>query len=76
MEVKATTDSLKAERVKRREAESRLTTLDDEIVELKETVASLTKVGSFSYNLKPYFVWNLWKYHHDNKAIEGSASFD
>ena len=49
VEVKATADSLKSERVKRREAESRLTSLDDEISELKETVSTLTKV-SLSYS--------------------------
>lgn len=45
VEVKATTDSLKSERVKRREAETKLSSLEDEIVELKETVSSLNKVG-------------------------------
>ena len=43
-ELKTSTDLLKSEKSKRREAESRLTKLEDEISELGDSVTDLNKV--------------------------------
>jgi len=44
VEVRTTSETLKTERSKRRETESKLSSLEEEVTELRDTISNLNKV--------------------------------